>query len=88
MALLVIPVCHNLSDRLDAIEEFSQMLQNLTEAQCQSDLGRVIITTIVNCAKREIDLIPESTTAALFGLSLFSSFLLKVSLEKQEHQLL
>ena len=63
MALLVIPICHNLTDRLNAIEEFSQMLQNLPEAQCQSELGRVIITTIINCAKREIDLIPESTTA-------------------------
>ena len=62
MALLVIPVCHNLQDRLSAIEEFSQMLQNLTENQCQSELGRVIITTIVNIAKKEIDLIPDTTT--------------------------
>ena len=62
MALLVIPVCHNLQDRLSAIEEFSQMLQNLTEAQCQSELGRVIITTIINIAKKEIDLIPDTTT--------------------------
>ena len=60
MALLVIPVCHNLQDRLSAIEEFSQMLHNLTEEQCQSELGRVIITTIVNIAKKEIDLIPTT----------------------------
>ena len=74
MALLVIPVCHNLQDRLSAIEEFSQMLHTLTEEQCQSELGRVIITTIVNIAKKEIDLIPTTTTEDIIR-TLFIFFL-------------
>ena len=60
MALIILPVCQDLEDKITALSDFADLLDSLPERNLPSDLTSIILATILSSARTITNSIPEN----------------------------
>ena len=59
MALILLPICKTLEDKIRALSQYGDMLDNIAEGQIHSPITTIIITTLLSSASTITFSIPD-----------------------------